>query len=182
MYDEFQVLISVCCFAETSTPTTNLNRSSSDRPARASHRAWMFTVRTLRHLHHDTDVNTHMQLVIVPYILGGGMFALSLVIGLKDRSTVTRAPGGFYCGMINTLPLVSLDLLYLCTDFYRPFRGKTSAIVVAVVMIICVCLCATIAIVLRRNWSIFSKETTGTPLSTVMRVLVFTLFSMVAVV
>ncbi|KAF9078356.1 hypothetical protein BDP27DRAFT_1412357 [Rhodocollybia butyracea] len=141
-----RVLISVYCFTATSGPTTNSNSTERPRPARASHRVWMFI------------------LVIFPYIFGGGMFALSLVIGLKDRSTVTRAPGGFYCDMINTVP------------------GRVSAIMVTAIMAICVCLCATIAVVLRRNWSIFYRETTGTPLSTVMRVLVFTLFSMVAVV
>ncbi|KAE9393241.1 hypothetical protein BT96DRAFT_228795 [Gymnopus androsaceus JB14] len=99
-------------------------------------------------------------LFVFPYLFAGGMFALSLTIGLKDRSVVTRAPGGFYCNMTNALP------------------GKLSAIIVTVIMIICVCLDVYICVILRRHW----HNDLQASLATVMRVLVFSAFSVVAIV
>jgi hypothetical protein len=43
-------------------------------------------------------------LIFLPYLFGGGMFALSMVIGLEHHDTVTRPSYGFYCHMQNSLP------------------------------------------------------------------------------
>jgi len=86
-----------------------------------------------------------------------------LTIGLKDKSVVVRSPGEFYCNMTNTLP------------------GRLSAIIVTVIMIICVCLDVYICIVLRRYWHLVSGDLQAS-LATVMRVMVFSAFSVVSVV
>ncbi|KAE9393236.1 hypothetical protein BT96DRAFT_228671 [Gymnopus androsaceus JB14] len=129
-----QILITVCSFATTSPK----NAGS------ASHRLSTFV------------------LFVFPYLCGGGMFVLSLTIGLKDRSVVARAPGGFYCNMTNTLP------------------GRLSAVIVTVIMIICIYLDVYICVILRRHWHIVSGNLQAS-LATVMRVLVFSAVSVVAV-
>ncbi|KAJ3991751.1 hypothetical protein F5050DRAFT_1792668 [Lentinula boryana] len=137
-----QVLISVRAFA---APNPTGEATSNNRRNALSHRLYT------------------LLMIFLPYMAGAGMFAVSLVIGLKDRGTVTREPGGFYCNMLNPIP------------------GKISAVVVAVIMLICLCLSITISIVLGRNWGVFSSDTHA-PLAMVLRVLCFSAFSLVAVV
>ncbi|KAF5392911.1 hypothetical protein D9757_001065 [Collybiopsis confluens] len=130
----------------------------------------LLTVRTFAsppHSPSSTAPSSHrlstFMLILLPYVFGAAMFTLSMVIGLKDRETVTRPPGGFYCNMKNSTP------------------GKISAIVVAIIMLICVGLGSTISVILRRHWLIFSNQT-RTPLATAMRVLCFSAFSVVSIV
>ncbi|KAJ4490418.1 hypothetical protein J3R30DRAFT_3421562 [Lentinula aciculospora] len=138
-----QVLISVRVLA-AATPTANTITSNVGGHT-SLHKMWTFL------------------LVFLPYFFGAGMFALSLVIGLRDRGTVTREPGGFYCNMMNPLP------------------GKLSTAIVAVIMLICVCLGVAICVILRKNWRAFSSDVRA-PLATVMRVLCFSAFSLLAIV
>ncbi|KAJ3746363.1 hypothetical protein DFH05DRAFT_938939 [Lentinula detonsa] len=137
-----QVLISVRAFA---APNPTGEAATNDRRNALLHRLYT------------------LLMVSLPYIAGTGMFAVSLVIGLKDRETVIREPGGFYCNMLNPIP------------------GKLSAVIVAVIMLICLCLSITISIILGRNWRAFSSDAHA-PLATVLRVLCFSAFSVVAVV
>lgn len=118
-----------------------------------------------------------------PYLLGGGMFTLSLTIGLKDQGVVGRSPGEFYCNMTNTLPCVTffLPCVSLSNSILIP-REKMSAIMVTVIMIICVCLDVYICVVLHRHRSLLVIGDLQASLATVIRVLVFSAFSVVGVV
>ncbi|KAH7880327.1 uncharacterized protein C8R40DRAFT_1065401 [Lentinula edodes] len=138
-----QVLVSVRALAAIHINPTAI--TSNDGGNTSLHRLWTFL------------------LLSIPYLSGAGMFAMSLVIGLRDRATVRREPGGFYCNMENPIP------------------GKLSAAIVAVIMLICVSLGITICVILRKNWNAVRSDV-QVPLATVTRVLCFSTFSVVATV
>ncbi|KAJ3902771.1 hypothetical protein F5879DRAFT_204183 [Lentinula edodes] len=138
-----QVLVSVRALAAIHINPTAM--TSNDGGNTSLHRLWTFL------------------LLSIPYLSGAGMFAMSLVIGLRDRGTVRREPGGFYCNMENPIP------------------GKLSAAIVAVIMLICVSLGITICVILRKNWNAVRSDV-QVPLATVTRVLCFSTFSVVATV
>ncbi|GAW03823.1 hypothetical protein LENED_005575 [Lentinula edodes] len=138
-----QVLVSVRALAAIHINSTSI--TSNDGGNTSLHRLWTFL------------------LLSIPYLSGAGMFAMSLVIGLRDRGTVRRDPGGFYCNMENPIP------------------GKLSAAIVAVIMLICVSLGITICVILRKNWNAVRSDV-QVPLATVTRVLCFSTFSVVATV
>ncbi|KAJ4466078.1 hypothetical protein C8R41DRAFT_77207 [Lentinula lateritia] len=138
-----QVLVNVRALAENRVNPTAITPNNGGNMS--LHRLWTFL------------------LLAIPYLSGAGMFAMSLVIGLRDRGTVRREPGGFYCNMENPIP------------------GKLSAALVAVIMLICVSLGITICVILRKNWNAVRSDV-QVPLATVTRVLCFSAFSVVATV
>ncbi|KAJ4496235.1 hypothetical protein C8J55DRAFT_553960 [Lentinula edodes] len=146
-----QVLVSVRALAAIHINPTSI--TSNDGGNTSLHRLWTFL------------------LLLIPYLSGAGMFAMSLVIGLRDRGTVRREPGGFYCNMENPIPRTH--------KFIR--RGKLSAAIVAAIMLICVSLGVTICVILRKNWNAVRSDV-QVPLATVTRVLCFSTFSVVATV
>ncbi|KAJ3775575.1 hypothetical protein FB446DRAFT_387743 [Lentinula raphanica] len=134
-----QVLISIrACYTILNAGTTSNNNGLK------LHRLWTFLM------------------ISLPYLLATALFTISLVIGLRDRATVVRRPGNYYCDMLHKLPR---DL---------------SAIIVTVIMGICLCLGITLCVILSRNWSALSCDAHA-PLTSVLRVLCFSAVSLVAV-
>lgn len=113
---------------------------------------------------HGYGRSWYVWLVLVPYIPAIITFSLSLGIGLKHPETVRRIDSGMYCNMENQYP------------------GKISAILVLVFMLACIILEVLICRDVRRHMSALRNEVFGHLKATLIRVLAFSAFTVVAVI
>ncbi|KAJ7637264.1 hypothetical protein DFH06DRAFT_653134 [Mycena polygramma] len=102
-------------------------------------------------------------LVVCPYVPAWAMFVFSLKVGLTDPSLVQRPDGGAYCNLNTSSP------------------GRVSAILVSVLML----LCLPVEVIIFRNiwraWATLKEDNRGF-VSTIVRVLAFTLVGMVSII
>ncbi|KJA17424.1 hypothetical protein HYPSUDRAFT_1022158 [Hypholoma sublateritium FD-334 SS-4] len=99
-------------------------------------------------------------MLVGPYVLHATIATETIIIGLEDDNTLYQSGMGGYCYLKNAVP------------------SQTSTVTVMVLMIPTVVLGAWTCVLLTRNWS--SKKLVNYPVSTTIRVLVFSALSMIA--
>ncbi|KAJ6493008.1 hypothetical protein C8R45DRAFT_1095530 [Mycena sanguinolenta] len=114
-------------------------------------------------------MSTHCQkswataLLIGPYVPTLGMLIFCLRLGLHNPSLVFRPDDGTYCTFNSKSP------------------GRVSGIVVVIIMVFCLAIEIIIFRHLRRAWEILKKENYSS-VSTIVRVLAFTLIGMLSII
>ncbi|KAJ7243168.1 hypothetical protein B0H12DRAFT_836953 [Mycena haematopus] len=120
------------------------------------------TLRKLLTLPTSPRVSLTAALVVGPYIPALAIFVFCLKVGLNDPPVVYRHDDGTYCALDTRLP------------------ERVSGIVVVVIMLFCLAAEAIIFLHLRRAWEILKKDNRSS-VSTIVRVLAFTLVGMLSI-